>query len=256
MSQDYKEKSISLTCYTFMKTMKMKQSNSNSQISEIINNSQIEIFPIDVVLIGATGAGKSSTLNALLGDTKAKIGNSFYPMTDKIKSYNFSDKLRFWDTPGVGDSYLSDINHNLSIEMLLRTEAISGGQWLGLIDEVLLIIDGSCKDLQSITKLLNEIVGKNISPNLVLVAINKIDQALDGNNWNKRQNCPNDKLSAYLDELSWQVEDRIYRSTGINIISPLCYSATEGYNIDKLSDYIISNIPKEKREFFKTSSLR
>ena len=27
-------------------------------------------------------------------------------------------------------------------------------------------------------------------------------------------------------------------------------------NIDKLSDYIISNIPKEKREFFKTSSLR
>ena len=171
------------------------------------SKNNFDLIPLDVMIVGALGVGKSSTLNALVGKSIATIGNSFYSMTEDIQSYNLSSKVRIWDTPGIGDSYLlSDVNNKMSMGMLLRTKAVSSAKWYGLIDLVLLIVDASCKDLQATEKILNEIVLKNIAPYRVLLAINKVDQALDGDNWNKRLQRPNELLSHYLDELSWQVE--------------------------------------------------
>lgn len=215
------------------------------------SKNNFDLIPLDVMIVGALGVGKSSTLNALVGKSIATIGNSFYSMTEDIQSYNLSSKVRIWDTPGIGDSYLlSDVNNKMSMGMLLRTKAVSSAKWYGLIDLVLLIVDASCKDLQATEKILNEIVLKNIAPYRVLLAINKVDQALDGDNWNKRLQHPNELLSHYLDELSWQVENRINESTGINVIRPVCYSAKKGYNIRKLKDYILENVPKQKRIMF------
>ena len=40
--------------------------------------------PIDVLLVGATGTGKSSTLNAIFGDAVCKVGDGVDPQTQDV----------------------------------------------------------------------------------------------------------------------------------------------------------------------------
>jgi len=57
-------------------------------------------------LLGKTGAGKSSLIHAVTGDSRIKIGNGFSPCTRSAYSYDFpQDKplMRFLDTRGLGE---------------------------------------------------------------------------------------------------------------------------------------------------------
>ena len=158
-------------------------------------------------------------------------------MKDMVEKYvDTPDKVRIIE----GGKERMDSIHNV-------TDAIVADE--GLHDDDVIVIHDAVRPLVT-EKILNEIVLKNIAPYRVLLAINKVDQALDGDNWNKRLQRPNELLSHYLDELSWQVENRINESTGINVIRPVCYSAKKGYNIRKLKDYILENVPKQKRIMF------
>ncbi|HHK5578453.1 TPA: GTPase [Neisseria cinerea] len=52
------------------------------RISEIGQKVTVADFrPLDVLLVGATGVGKSPTLNALFGEQKAKVGTGVDPET-------------------------------------------------------------------------------------------------------------------------------------------------------------------------------
>lgn len=58
-------------------------------------------------LLGKTGAGKSSLIEALTGLSSIEIGNGFSPCTITAKAYDFpTDKplLRFLDTRGLGEA--------------------------------------------------------------------------------------------------------------------------------------------------------
>lgn len=58
-------------------------------------------------LLGKTGAGKSSLIQALTGSTDAEVGNGFAPCTQSSFAYDFpQDKpmLRFLDTRGLGEA--------------------------------------------------------------------------------------------------------------------------------------------------------
>ena len=65
--------------------------------------SKIGFRPLDVMVTGATGAGKSSTLNSFFDKTVAKVGDGVDPETMELDSYSLTEKMRFWDTPGLGD---------------------------------------------------------------------------------------------------------------------------------------------------------
>ena len=56
------------------------------------------------MLIGATGTGKSTTLNAIFEADTAKVGHGFAPETINVTEHRLNNILRFWDTPGLGDS--------------------------------------------------------------------------------------------------------------------------------------------------------
>ena len=45
------------------------------------------LFPLDMVLVGATGVGKSSTINALFGEDVAVVGTGVDPETQYIQHY-------------------------------------------------------------------------------------------------------------------------------------------------------------------------
>jgi uncharacterized protein (DUF697 family) len=58
-------------------------------------------------LLGKTGAGKSSLVQAMTGKTVAEIGNGFVPCTRTADSYDYPDGdpvLRFLDTRGLGEA--------------------------------------------------------------------------------------------------------------------------------------------------------
>jgi predicted GTPase len=210
----------------------------------------IRYYPLDIMLVGPTGVGKSSTLNALLQDEKAKVGYGVDPETVAIQDYELNDYIRLWDTPGLGDNPEKDKSHFKKIEELLTRkvtvdEGEEGKKEIYLIDLVIVLIDGSNRDNGSIIKLLNEVIFKDISANRILIVVNQADMVMKGHHW--QSGNPDAVLTTFIREKAVSVRRRISESTGKSFRKPVCYSATNNFNLYSLLDYIIDNIHFTKR---------
>lgn len=199
----------------------------------------------DVMVTGVTGAGKSTTLNTIFQKEVAKVGRGVDPETMNLNSYRLNDSFRLWDTPGLGDGKQNDKDHCKSLINLLYKEY---GEKHGFIDLVLVILDGSNRDMGTTYKLLNEVVVPNFQKDRVLIAINQADIAMKGHHWNHRDNKPDDVLIEFLENKSTSIQGRVFEATGIKIKKPVYYSAEYNYNINELLDLLINNMPKERRK--------
>ncbi|KYH34831.1 GTP-binding protein EngB [Clostridium tepidiprofundi DSM 19306] len=212
---------------------------------------------INLMITGATGSGKSSTINALFDMEVAKVGVGVDPETMEIAKYEL-DNLVLWDSPGLGDGKEADNKHAKNIIKKLNERDHNGNL---LIDLVLVILDGSTRDLGTSYELINSVIIPNLGEdkqNRILVAINQADVAMKGRYWNYEENIPEEPLKKFLEEKVISVQKRIKEGTGIDV-TPIYYSAgfkEEGeeqcrpYNLSKLLYYIIKATPKEKRLSF------
>ena len=197
------------------------------------------------MVTGVTGAGKSTTLNSIFQKEIAKVGRGVDPETMNLDSYRLNDSFRLWDTPGLGDGKQNDKDHSRSLISLLYKDY---GEKNGFIDLVLVILDGSSRDMGTTYKLLNEVVVPNFQKDRILVAINQADIAMKGHGWNHREHKPEQSLINFLENKSTSIQERVFEATGIKIKRPVYYSAEYNYNIDKLLDMLINNMPKERRK--------
>lgn len=266
---------------------------------------------LNIMLVGATGCGKSSTINALFNCADlqvpteekvveekaaevsevhtaegeiiipqkadnveqpaadaaqeanqeeklfvevAKVGSKADPETKDIEKYTIGN-LTLWDTPGLGDGTEIDVHHKEVIRELLREVDEDGNR---LIDLVLVILDGSTRDLGTSYKILNEVIipefGKKRKR--ILVALNQADIAMKtGRHWDYEKNEPDEVLVKFLDEKLASIKKRIYDDSQLEI-EPVYYCAgyvePEGdvvrpYNLTKLLYYILKSIPAKKR---------
>jgi len=212
---------------------------------------------VNIMITGATGCGKSSTINAMFDTEVAKVGVGVDPETMEIEKYEL-DNLVLWDTPGLGDGKEADNRHAKNIIKKL-SEVDENGD--ALIDLVLVILDGGTRDLGTSYDLINSVIIPNLGEekeNRILVAINQADMAMKGRNWNYDKNEPNQQLMDFLKEKVRSVRDRVYEATGVKI-DPIYYSAgykeegeTQGkpYNLSKLLYYIVKATPSKKRAIY------
>lgn len=196
------------------------------------------------MVTGVTGAGKSTTLNTIFQKEVAKVGKGVDPETMSLDSYKLNNSFRLWDTPGLGDGKENDKNHCKSLINLLYKNY---GENHGFIDLVLVIVDGSSRDMGTTYKLLNEIIVPNFQKERIMIAINQADIAMKGRYWNQIERKPERELIDFLESKSTSVQERVLEATGIKINRPIYYSAEHNYNIEKLLDLLISNMPKNKR---------
>lgn len=207
--------------------------------------------PFDILVLGATGSGKSTTLNAIMNGVAAKVGTGTDPETMEIDDYSLNDYVRLWDSPGLGDGIERDARHSKKIIDMLYSTYKMDGRIYGLIDIVLVLIDGSSRDMGTVYQLINNVIIPNFQKDRIIVAINQADIAMKGRHWNQTTNMPDHELECFLDDKAESVRKRIHEETGVWIKKPVCYSAEQKYNVIKLYDRLIDNIPTQRRPLVK-----
>jgi len=230
---------------SFLESLEKNRLNS-VVISKITENCLL--YPLDVLLVGGTGTGKSSTINAILEQPVAKVGDGVDPETKSVTDYRLNKYIRFHDSAGLGDGGVADVTHARNIAEILTCRLSKTQFQYALIDLALVILDGGSRDLGTAFKLLESVVLKNISPDRVIVAINQADMAMKGRYWNKKLNEPESELEGFLNEKSTSVQRRILESTNLKIKRPIFYSALHYYNINLLMEHIIEHIPASRRK--------
>ena len=210
---------------------------------------------VNIFITGATGCGKSSTINALFQTSNAKIGTGVDPETMDIHKYEL-DNIVLFDSPGLGDGKEADRNHAKNIiDKLLERDA--NGEFV--IDLVLVLLDGSTRDLGTSFELINNVIIPNLGDDAsrLLVAINQADVAMKGKYWNHERNEPEPQLVAFLEDKVASTQRRIHEATGIDT-TPIYYSAgyKDGdeqqypYNLSKLLAHILRHTREDKRVVF------
>ena len=235
----------------------------NSSLSEseknimLKNVMRLKEQKVNIMVTGATGCGKSSTINALFDTEVAKVGVGVDPETMEIEKYEL-DNLILWDTPGLGDGKEADERHTRNIINKLNEVDKNGD---ALIDLVLVILDGGTKDFGTSYDLINKVIIPNIGKGReerILVAINQADMAMKGRNWDSIRNEPNQQLVDFLEEKVRSVKDRVCEATGIKV-DPIYYCAgykeaggeqCRPYNLSKLLYYIVKSTPSGKRMIY------
>lgn len=205
-------------------------------------------MPLDVMITGVTGAGKSTTLNTIFKKNVATVGNGVDPETIDLEFYSLNDVFRLWDTPGLGDGIKNDeIHKRRLVNLLYKTYSLDGNVY-GWVDLAIVVLEGLNRDMGSTYTLLNEVIVPNIQADRILVVINQADMAMKGRHWNKETNKPDETLVEFLEKQASSIQDRVKEATGITIRKPVYYSAEYGYNIEKLLDFIIDNMIVERRQ--------
>lgn len=137
---------------------------------------------VNIMLVGATGSGKSSTINALFNMEVAKVGVGVDSETKDITSYTL-DNLIIWDTPGLGEGVTRDMVYT---EMLTRKLSELDENGDPLIDLVLIVLDSSSKDLGTSYDLISNVIIPCLGDDKdgrILIGLNQADIAMKGKHW-------------------------------------------------------------------------
>jgi predicted GTPase len=194
-----------------------------------------------IALIGETGVGKSSTLNALF-KAGAKI-DDIRPCTVETCEYAVVTErngshgpIRVLDMPGLGQDLKSD-------EAFLKDY----DRVLPECDVALWILDACSRTLSQTQAALRGVVTSAMAGlDKLVIGINKIDRMEPGS-WNIRTNRPSGKQQESITARIADVRTRLADPVGLKESRIIAYSAKQHYHLGKLLDALMDACPKDRR---------
>ena len=176
---------------------------------------------VNIMLVGATGSGRSSTAKALFNMDAARVGADL--KTDSVTSYVLGN-LTVWvcDIPAPGCGAKSGEKYNTMLVKKLSETDENGNP---LIDMVLVVLDASSKDLGTSFDLINKVLIPCLGEGRhgrILIGLNHADMAMKGKYWDAEKNEPDEVLLEYLKKKAESAEKRIRETTGLTI-KPVYY---------------------------------
>lgn len=167
--------------------------------------------PFRVAVIGQSGVGKSTTLNAVFGlsNYTSDIAEGTTDIVEKVFPMRNGFNLSIYDMPGLNNDVDKDIEYEKLYQKILPD-----------CDVIVYIINAHSKDFGEDCRILKEVVlpicnSSHVRENLIL-AINKIDtigESYDENDpelrWNVFENEPTEKLKLAIKRKLGDIDDKL-----------------------------------------------
>lgn len=208
--------------------------------------------PPKIALVGLTGVGKSSTLNALfnagreINDVVACTKEAAAVKGTVTEYIGSKGSVVVYDMPGLGEDIEEDKHHLETYKKVLPN-----------VDVVVWTIsagDRKMKPEQEALLMLKRTFGKSFTDKLVVV-INKVDIIAPGETaWRKDINMPSreqqENLMTFEKYVAKKIKMVLPKWTG-EIIS---YSAKYRFRLDELMTAIVESVPKNRRWVYDRSA--
>lgn len=188
-----------------------------------------------IAIIGKTGVGKSSTINALFdcelsySHTEACTQNA-----EPVVLTNTNGKrVIIYDMPGLGEDEDKDIEHKKTYERILPE-----------CDVVLWVLDIADREMTFQQMMLREVLA--YYTNRLVIAANKSD-IVHPNDWISSVNLPSDEQQIHLEK---RIDD--IRKKLVKVVESMCeeriiyFSATKKYRLEELFASMMEACPKRR----------
>ena len=216
-----------------------------SEIDTIVKalRASIKSKPLRLGIIGVSGVGKSSTVNALFNSTLAVSHTiactkefTTVPIAVDLKIAGDHERslLHVVDAPGLGESLAAD---RLYLEKYR--------QELPACDAVLWLMAARNRGMALDQMYLSELV--DVCPNIVF-GLNQVD-LVEPRNWSERLNLPSDEQLMYITEIENDRRSKLEEVAGREI-SIVSFSAARKYRLSELFAELIRALPEDRRALY------
>lgn len=231
-----------------VKEQLLQQGASLKEIALITKQLKNEIKNVPlpkIAIIGFTGVGKSTTLNALFNagqptsNVRACTQNEAPIIGDVSKYTGSKGSVIIYDMPGLGEDIYSDRKHFETYKRVLPIVDIA--VWTFHTG------DRSMTPMQEALQGLINYLGNDFQEKLMF-AINKADAISPGESaWNATLNSPSPEQRKNITELESYVREKIRQIMPRWNGSIVTYSAKTRFRLSQLMTAMVETLPKERR---------
>ena len=214
-------------------TSKLSRSES-AQAFEMLKQRVMEELdrPTHIAIIGKTGVGKTSTINALFG-TDWKISHVRAATKEEQVFIYESDRgrLKISDLPGFAEDIDTEKLHE---EIYKRV--------LSECDVALLVLKADTRDMLDVQRTLRDVIGRSLN-NLskrIVIGLNQVDLVHPGD-WLQEPNIPSAEQEKNIKKI---INERVKSIKKVCAIKPsqvVAYSATRRYHLAHLFAAMITS---------------
>jgi predicted GTPase len=191
--------------------------------------------PPRIALLGETGVGKSSTINALFNEGLPISHEKSCTKLETEVTGKVGEPIIIVDLPGVGEDVDADEEHFATYARVLPG-----------VDIALWIIKADNRAMSNIQRALQRLVeDKSLDPKRLVLAINQVDLAQPGA-WDEDINQPSVEQERTIDARRKDIISKVQRIVPLAEEHVVAYSAMKFYNLERLAHAMVKACEKRR----------